>query len=118
MGLTLSPFGEGYCRHCRFIIGLGPDGLLEEHRPGSSAKRQEIWSESPAPCPGWGTRPGRRVPKESRNAAFTTKAERRICATCSREVPVRPGLRPGELYLSEHMYGDEACPDSFLNLNR
>lgn len=109
--MILSPHGEGYCTDCQFMVGLEEDGLLEVHYRGVNRDA----------CPGSDTRPGRRVPKESRNAAFTTKAEQRVCATCSRKVSVRRGLGPGELYLSRHTtaaYTTELCPDSFLKLNK
>lgn len=77
----LSPYGEGYCRHCRFIIGLTPKGLIERHQRGTSLGDS-------ADCKGSCTQPPKITPYASRKAAFKTVARKARCHECGREVLV------------------------------
>lgn len=75
----LSPWGEGYCRHCCFVVGLNYAGQLVEHDRGAQL-------HSNARCKGSLTRPPKVTPYSSRKAAFTTKSEKVACYVCRREV--------------------------------
>lgn len=96
----LSESGEGYCRTCRFVEGLGPDGLLLRHdrAPEPGAPR---W-----PCPGTGTRPAKVTPYASRLSAFASSAKRYGCPECGQKVPIRAldgrfsvhAARPGGIF--------------------
>lgn len=77
----LSPFGEGYCRQCRFIEPLGPDGTLEPHWHPKNAR----FGADRDACPGSDRRPATRTPFFSRLAAFRTRAPRVTCPGCGRE---------------------------------
>lgn len=76
----LSEYGEGYCRHCIFVVGLGPDGMLLTHARSSQM--------APRECKGSQTRPPARTPITSRKVAFRTKAELVQCPVCKRQVPL------------------------------
>lgn len=72
----LSPYGEGYCRTCRFIIGLGPEGRLDKHdRYGKS-------------CTGSFAKPPKLIPYRSRKSAFTTVPVKRKCSRCGQDAPL------------------------------
>lgn len=75
----LSPWGEGYCRYCHFVVGLTYDGLLVFHSRGAQL-------HSDAVCKGGGTKAPKVTPHSSRKAAFTTKSEKVGCHVCGREV--------------------------------
>lgn len=77
----LSPWGEGYCRWCKFVVGLDYSGLLVPHVRGAQLQNQKA-------CDGSGTRPPKVIPYMSRKAAFKTVARKERCHECSREVPV------------------------------
>lgn len=112
-----SPHGDGYCKECHFVVGLEEDGLLEVHYRGASLQAYER-----AACPGSDTRPGRRQPKESRNAAFTTKGTHNTCKVCFRKVMVRqPGPRVAYPYLARHttaLNTSDMCPGSYQELKK
>ena len=71
----LSPYGEGYCRWCRFVVGLGPDGMLEPHSRGEE-------------CAGGGTRPPKVTPYSSKRSRFGTVQRKAFCYVCEQEVPL------------------------------
>lgn len=75
----LSPWGEGYCRYCHFVVGLTYDGQLAGHNRGAQL-------QSNSACKGGGTRPPKVTPYASRKAAFTTKSEKVDCHVCGRGV--------------------------------
>lgn len=75
----LGPHGEGYCRHCHFVVGLGEDGLLDPHSRGHGNGQE---------CKGSRTRPPKLTPYASRKVAFKTKAELVQCPMCKRYVPL------------------------------
>lgn len=74
----LGPYGEGYCRVCKFIEPLDPAGLIEAHSRGQMI--------SPHECKGSGGRPAKVTPRESRLVAFKTKSEKVQCPVCKRTV--------------------------------
>lgn len=115
--MIFSPHGDGYCKECHFVVGLEEDGLLEVHYRGASLKAYVR-----EPCPGSDTRPGRRQPKESRNAAFTTKGTRNTCGVCFRKVTVRPaGPQSTYPYLAPHttaLHTSDMCGGSYLELKK
>ena len=78
----LSPYGEGYCRWCCFVVGLDRNGLLVRHFRGGSG--DELLG--PRSCPGTGTRPPKITPYTSRKARFRVKAQKATCHLCRREV--------------------------------
>lgn len=79
----LGPYGEGYCRVCRFVVGLTADHLLEEHWRGKYANLGDGKA-----CKGSYTRPPKVTPYASRKSAFRATATKVICPVCRREVVV------------------------------
>lgn len=76
----LSPYGEGYCRVCQFVVGLGYDGRLVPHKRGIASYGQE------KDCNGSGRVPPKLTPYASRKAAFTVKAPDVWCPECKQWV--------------------------------
>lgn len=105
-GSLLSPYGEGYCTRCRFVVGLGPDGKMDRHSRG--AKASPLDRRTPPPCGGSGRRPAKRTPYASKKSRFRYKAPVAVCV-CGSEVKLireiddrvsysrhaRPGLAGG-----------------------
>ena len=83
----LSPYGEGYCRECRFVEPLGPDGLIESHTRGLSMKNDYTRNEE---CPGSGGRPPKVTPYASRKSAFRMSALTGECPKCAQRVKLTP----------------------------
>ena len=79
----LSPYGEGYCRVCQFIVGLDPHGLLVAH-----TRHISIYHDERNRCDGSDTRPPKKTPYASRRAAFRTSAKKADCRICGQEVSV------------------------------
>jgi hypothetical protein len=77
----LSPWGEGYCKECHFIIGLDHQGRLEVHNRGIQAYG------TPPQCKGSYKKPPKVTPYSSRKAAFTTKSPDAWCPRCKQHVP-------------------------------
>lgn len=75
----LSPWGEGYCRHCCFVVGLTYDGQLAEHTRGAQLMY-------PKPCKGGGTKAPKVTPYSSRKAAFRLSAPDVWCPACKQFV--------------------------------
>ena len=107
MGVKLSPHGEGYCRHCRFILGLDDRGRLDLHMRGPVTDRQM--------CKGSGARPARRTPVESRKSRFVTRGEKIRCPRCARELTTLATLTERG-YVPRHDDGDELCPGSYRSV--
>lgn len=82
----LSPFGEGYCLYCRFIIGLDADGVMSLHSRGRNVDRYSAGYL--APCRGSGRRPAKRAPYSSRKSRFRLTPPAAVCPTCGNEVAV------------------------------
>ena len=74
----LGEYGEGYCRHCHFTVGLDRGGLLNRHVRGQSPG-------GPA-CDGSHTTPPKITPYRSRLAAFRTTADTVVCPSCGQTV--------------------------------
>lgn len=83
--MILGPYGEGYCRHCHFVVALWRDGTLIHHTRGPGG-----YGTPPAECKGSGRRPAKRTPVTSRKAAFRLKAHQGQCPVCDRTVDVVP----------------------------
>lgn len=79
----LSPFGEGYCRWCHFVIGLTFQGVIEQHTRSAS-----MWRDEAEPCKGSYARPPKVTPYTSRKAAFRLTVPKEICPACTKEVRV------------------------------
>lgn len=79
----LGPHGEGYCRVCRFVVGLTDQLVLEEHWRGKYATMGDG-----KPCRGSYTRPPKVTPYASRKSAFRANATKVHCPVCRREVVV------------------------------
>lgn len=79
----LGPHGEGYCRVCRFVVGLTADHLLEEHYRGKYANLGDGKA-----CKGSYTRPPKVTPYASKRSQFRASATKVNCPVCRREVVV------------------------------
>lgn len=73
----LSPYGEGYCRACLFVVGLDHLGRLEAHSRNNSIYRDERQE-----CKGSGAKPPKVTPYASRKAAFRVTAPDVWCPGC------------------------------------
>jgi hypothetical protein len=112
-GSILSPYGEGYCTRCRFIVGLGPDGKMDRHTRGVHLGQYL----APPACGGSGRRPAKRTPFASEKSRFRHRPQAAVCG-CGSEVKLvrqvddrftysrhtRPGLAGG------------LCPNSFMQV--
>lgn len=92
----LSPYGEGYCRWCLFVVGLGPDGKLDWHQRGNADPYN-----APAECKGSGTRPPKVTPYASEKARFVTKSPVAWCESCKQYVPV--ARKSGGMVYTRHL---------------
>ena len=97
----LSPYGEGYCRRCCFIIGLGPDGRLDHHSRGN------VYGE-PKVCEGGGRPPAKVTPYASRKSAFKVRVPEDFCPGCRRLVPTT--THGGQIAFAKHR-SPEVRPD-------
>jgi hypothetical protein len=98
----LGPYGEGYCKHCRFVLGLDEYGLINNHVRGIGSYGQT------QPCKGSGTRPPKQTPYASRSAAFKQVSQKVACPKCHRQVAVlAEGARR---YLAWHPLPHTATP--------
>ncbi len=84
----LSEFGEGYCRWCHFIEGLGADGTLYNHSRGIA---NSYGTNVPTVCDGSGKPPTKLTPLTSRKAAFSTRAKGALCPSCMTKVELVAG---------------------------
>lgn len=103
----LSEFGEGYCRTCRFVVGLTEDGLIADHVRGQVMN----WENDRRLCKGSGGRPPKVTPYSSTKARFRVTAEKVVCPVCLREVPLN-----GDRVISRHtaaMIAREVCKGSY-----
>lgn len=110
MSVVLSPYGEGYCRTCQFIVGLDERGRLETHWRGRTVNR---WEADPDACAGTGRRPGRRVPYWTVKGQFRYDPWRAHCPACGAEARVLPIA--GGLYWGTHLTPHN---DSCLHYNQ
>lgn len=97
MSIALSPYGEGYCRTCQFIVGLDERGRLEKHWRGRTGV---CYEPDPPACSGGGKRPGRRVPYWTVRGRFYYDPWRAQCPACNQETKVLPIA--GGLYWGIH----------------
>jgi hypothetical protein len=89
----LSPYGEGYCRQCRFIVGLGPTGLLDYHSRGN------VYGP-PTVCDGGGRRPAKVTPYMSRKSVFKVRIPDDYCPGCKQVVPTT--THGGQIVYAKH----------------
>jgi hypothetical protein len=80
----LSEFGEGYCRWCHFVEGLGADGTLYRHSRGIADRYGSV----PDVCDGSGKPPAKLTPVTSRLAAFSTRARTGTCPACGQTITI------------------------------
>lgn len=78
----LSPYGEGYCRTCRFVIGLDHTGRLDQHTRANNT----TWGDGPTNCKGSGAPPPKLTPYASEKNRFKTVPRLVDCHICGREV--------------------------------
>jgi hypothetical protein len=105
----LSPFGEGYCIRCHFIIGLDADGKVEEHKRwvANSYGRPD----QDGRCKGSGKKPPALTPHTSYKARFKETPERVECAVCHRSLNLHiDGVLPGH---SMSQYTGAPCPGAW-----
>lgn len=89
----LSPYGEGYCRQCRFILGLGPDGRLDHHSRGN------VYGQ-PTVCEGGGRLPAKVTPYASRKSAFRVRIPDDYCPGCKQVVATT--THGGQIVYAKH----------------
>lgn len=109
-GSLLSPYGEGYCTRCRFVVGLGPDGKMDRHSRGAGLDRYF----TPPVCGGSGRRPAKRTPYASEKSRFRYKPPVASCV-CGSEVKLVRQVNDRFTY-SRHMRPGLVggmCPNSF-----
>jgi hypothetical protein len=102
----LSEHGEGYCRVCRFVVGLDEFGRLQSHRPGSSMDDRYSHQEAPR-CKGTGRLPAKITPVTSTKSAFKAEPVKVTCHVCGKAVGV-------DVHLSltgRSTYKDHRSPD-------
>jgi hypothetical protein len=87
MSSILSPYGEGYCRHCRFIIGLDASGRLDKHIRGPVAASWDVSTRKA--CKGGGRAPAKVTPYYSRLSMFRTRAKKDYCRGCQQQISIR-----------------------------
>lgn len=91
----LSPYGEGYCRVCHFVVGLTYDGKLVGHTRGALLMNA-------AECKGSGARPPSVTPYGSRKAAFRLSSPDCWCPECKQTVAT---TRQGGMHVyARHSY--------------
>lgn len=93
----LSPYGEGYCRVCRFIVGLDASGLIERH---TRLDPESIHSGARKPCPGGDRTPPKRIPLTAGKSRFRIRGKKTECPLCHRRVRVNT-FTSGE-YIARH----------------
>lgn len=79
----LSPHGEGYCRYCRFVVGLGADGLMDQHY----YNRGQV-ADATKPCKGSLRIPPKVTPYASKLAMFKVTAQKITCPGCGKPTVV------------------------------
>lgn len=90
----LSPYGEGYCKACQFVIGLDCDGRVAQHWRGAHGLMTS------RECKGSGWKPPKVTPYSSRKAAFTANAPDVRCPECERVV--RSTAYGGAIVYAQH----------------
>lgn len=108
----LSPHGEGYCSHCRFVIGLDKFGLMDGHSRGANGAGEG------KPCPGSARRPAGRTPYASRLSMFRVTSPDTWCPECRQSV--KTTRRTGVQVYARHNFPPAAegsfplaCPNGF-----
>lgn len=105
----LSPFGEGYCGRCAFVVGLDPTGMLSHHSRG----RYDQFDGPGTRCPGGGRPAWKRTPYYSAKARFSATGGKALCTACKRGVPVTVSTTHGvRLKWHTTLDGFKDCPGS------
>lgn len=73
----LGPFGEGYCRVCRFIEPLDEQGRIAEHGRAGADRCKGSWKIPP-----------KVTPYSSRLSAFKSAPRKVECPLCAQQVTV------------------------------
>lgn len=108
----LSEHGEGYCRQCRFVVGLDSAGRLQSHRRGASMV--DRYGDAQAPrCSGSYRTPARVTPYMSRKSAFRFEPELAVCPKCDRPVPVVSYIMSPDCYSDHAGRRGGACEGSW-----
>lgn len=86
MKTLLSEYGEGYCKVCRFIVGLDEKGRLAVHTRGAAVSAR--WGSTPNPCKGSLRRPApeNRVPYRALKSIFRLTPAKGRCLSCGKTV--------------------------------
>lgn len=108
-----APYGEGYCKTCRFMIPLGLNGLLEPHRRGAALAHNGVGD----PCPGAFSHPAApsKTPVTSRLSAFRARIAKKQCPWCTQRVGVVT-FNDNKIYFTAHRVsspGRVLCDGSF-----
>jgi len=105
----LSPYGEGYCRHCRFMVGLQANGLLDVHYRGRHS--HDRYGAELKPCTGSDRQPAPayRVPYWSRKSRFRYEPPVAECPVCRRSVRVMAYASSDTLLFLRHNNGQSIC---------
>lgn len=109
----LSPNGEGYCRYCRFVVGLDDGGLLDRHARGAillSALAYGTEPVQPPACKGSGTLPPKITPYRSAKSAFKAVPRKTLCPRCLNEVRTEIGASGHRTYVRHHQRPGYICP--------
>jgi hypothetical protein len=100
----LSPYGEGYCGRCAFVVGLDERGRLQTHARG--VHDAGLATE----CPGGGRRPWKVQPYNSPKAAFRVLGKKADCPACGRKILVRVSVVSGSRLRWHTNIGFRDCP--------
>lgn len=103
----LSPHGEGYCRHCRFVLGLDYLGRLDYHVRGTVTDYGH--KGVPEMCEGSGRKPAKVTPYYAAKNRFITRLAKVTCHVCGQRVNRRLDKR-----YASHNGGDRTpCPGGY-----
>lgn len=108
----LSPYGEGYCRFCRFVVGLNEYGLLDGHRRGLSMEGRYAETSNAPLCKGSDRAPAKVTPYQSKKSAFRMNVAMGECRTCGRRVRLDPRAPEVLGYHDVTSYMRQVCPGS------
>lgn len=107
MTSILSPHGEGYCRACRFVVGLTEDGKMDHHMRGTVT---DYGHKGVAEmCKGSFKRPAKVTPYAAAKNRFITRLAKVTCHLCGNRVNRRLDGRYG----SHNESGRLPCPAGY-----
>lgn len=109
MTSILSPYGEGYCRVCRFIVGLDENSLLDHHVRGTVT---DYGHKGVAEmCKGSFKRPAKVTPYYAAKNRFLTRLSKVTCHLCGNRVNRRLDDRYASH--SQTSIGNHPCPGGY-----